>query len=666
MAGTIHFLEDRVYHKSGDNANAGTAVDSTTLKLTPPQGYYDGSTDTVTATDADFAAANILDTANIFGVTGSVPVQDTDQEASAVSNDTDTLEFMVPEGYYDGTVKVYKQDTDFVAANIKLGTNIFGVTGSMEAGGGYLKSGQTVVYLAGDNGTNQDGTTQDYTDNSDNTITDEVTALTWVQEVPKIIPGATGGTPTAEGYWTDQHGTYDTSTHDLVSVNFPNWAEGVHYSVGDIRFDDYNYSYYRCKLAYDADYAQPESDLNWASYWTKKNNWADSTGYTTGDIVGHQDNYYYTALQDHTSNASNDEPNSGSNWTDYWSQSSYLSDWDSYTTYTTSDYIYTYVGGAYYVYKCSTGHTPYELLQQPNMSTDWATYWEAWDSGLDQWTTGATYTEGDIVTDPDFGTDPYYCIQSHVSLQGQPGVDANASTYWVQISDWAYNHGVYYVGDYVVDSATIYVCTSEHTSEYAKEPPNASYWDSVSESGWASDTSYALNDCVDNGGNYYRCILAHYSSYHQIGYDSDYANFWLPCPDYFICNTQHTAASDKNPYNASYWTVDPWTGSAANLTTPATMTWAAGIYWTNNLDYLGVTAWKVPHIKELQSLAKYNSGNPALDSTAFPNSANNYYHSSTTYALNTAQNKVVHFGTGDTATGNKTSAYYVRPVQIPA
>lgn len=57
---------------AGDNANIGTdIVTPTVLKLLAPEGYYDGVNDYVTITDADFVAANIKLGFNIFGIDGS-------------------------------------------------------------------------------------------------------------------------------------------------------------------------------------------------------------------------------------------------------------------------------------------------------------------------------------------------------------------------------------------------------------------------------------------------------------------------------------------------------------------------------------------------------------------------------------------------------------------
>jgi hypothetical protein len=48
--------------------------------------------------------------------------------------------------------------------------------------------------------------------------------------------------------------------------------------------------------------------------------WADTTAYTFGDYVGQGGSHYF-CIRDHTSAAANDQPGSGTNWTDYWRES---------------------------------------------------------------------------------------------------------------------------------------------------------------------------------------------------------------------------------------------------------------------------------------------------------------------------------------------------------
>ena len=59
-------------NNAGDNVALASSVDTTTLKLRPPEGYYDGTDDNVTITDSDFVASNIKSGVNLFGTTGSL------------------------------------------------------------------------------------------------------------------------------------------------------------------------------------------------------------------------------------------------------------------------------------------------------------------------------------------------------------------------------------------------------------------------------------------------------------------------------------------------------------------------------------------------------------------------------------------------------------------
>ena len=58
--------------RSGDTACSSSSVSGTTLKLLASEGYRDGANDNVTITDADFVAENIKKDVNIFGITGTL------------------------------------------------------------------------------------------------------------------------------------------------------------------------------------------------------------------------------------------------------------------------------------------------------------------------------------------------------------------------------------------------------------------------------------------------------------------------------------------------------------------------------------------------------------------------------------------------------------------
>jgi hypothetical protein len=59
--------------RAGTNASLANSAAATTITVRPPAGYYDGVDDVVTAVDADFIAANFLDTKNLYGLQGAIP-----------------------------------------------------------------------------------------------------------------------------------------------------------------------------------------------------------------------------------------------------------------------------------------------------------------------------------------------------------------------------------------------------------------------------------------------------------------------------------------------------------------------------------------------------------------------------------------------------------------
>jgi len=138
---------------------------------------------------------------------------------------------------------------------------------------------------------------------------------------------------------------------------------------------------------------------------------------------------------------------------------------------------------------------------------------------------------------------------------------------------------------------------------------------------------------------------------------------------YYICILGHTAHADKEPPNATYWRNTLWTASAANLTTPATMTWNTAIDNCEALEYAGFTDWRLPNIYELFSLFDFGDAASPLINALFTNtqwsSAPNYYCTSTTRTGSTTNANSLYFG--DTSTPvyavAKATAYFVRPVR---
>ncbi len=139
---------------AGAPAAANTNGANGATVITPPAGYYDGATKTVTADDTNLIASNILMGKTIFGVGGTVTAaygacSDNALNAgqcstaasryvsptlgSAISGANGSLSATITQGFYDGTKSCSMSDTNLIAGNILTGKTIFGVAGSVTA-----------------------------------------------------------------------------------------------------------------------------------------------------------------------------------------------------------------------------------------------------------------------------------------------------------------------------------------------------------------------------------------------------------------------------------------------------------------------------------------------------------------------------------------------------
>jgi len=103
-----------------------------------------------------------------------------------------------------------------------------------------------------------------------------------------------------------------------------------------------------------------------------------------------------------------------------------------------------------------------------------------------------------------------------------------------------------------------------------------------------------------------------------------------------------------------------------------TRNWAGALSDANGLatGYCGLTDgssagdWRLPNVRELQSLIDYGEYGPALpDGHPFTGVQSSYYWSSTTFAINTSYAWYVHLNIGNVYGGNGSNGYYVWPVR---
>ncbi|MFZ4791350.1 MAG: DUF1566 domain-containing protein [Candidatus Competibacteraceae bacterium] len=173
-----------------------------------PNGFYTGNK-TARARDVDLVAGNIRRGVNLFGVIGTAPLATGTAAAAqvlsgvtfsnaATSGLTGTMPNRgaqmimpgavakpIPLGYHNGLGRV-AGDADLVAGNIKSGVAIFGVTGAY-SGSSATFSAPFPAAKTGDateNNNNPTGVTWPnprFTDQTNGTVTDNLTGLVWLK-----------------------------------------------------------------------------------------------------------------------------------------------------------------------------------------------------------------------------------------------------------------------------------------------------------------------------------------------------------------------------------------------------------------------------------------------------------------------------------------------------
>ena len=152
---------------------------------------YDKLTTGATTTEKSFTPTVGTDTATMHTLS---EIFDVIPEWLTLDNSTTT----VPAGYYEAT-DLAVEDEDLIADNILDTATIFGITGTASVGGGggtagLPVTGQTVSYADYDDGDYEAGLPSSgdrFTDNGDGTITDNGTGLEWVANPTDAGVGAT-------------------------------------------------------------------------------------------------------------------------------------------------------------------------------------------------------------------------------------------------------------------------------------------------------------------------------------------------------------------------------------------------------------------------------------------------------------------------------------------
>ena len=164
--------------------------------------------------------------------------------------------------------------------------------------------------------------------------------------------------------------------------------------------------------------------------------------------------------------------------------------------------------------------------------------------------------------------------------------------------------------------------------------------------------------CWDAAGTAITCGAA------SVGQDAEYT-----ASNSGTCNPSFTDNGDEtitdNCTNLRWQKCSQGLSGADCATGAATTSyWADALSYCEGLDFAGQTDWRLPNVKELQSIVNYQNYGPAINTTYFPATQSDYYWSGTAYESDPASAWGVDFGGGSVDGGGKdANLIYVRCVR---
>lgn len=106
-----------------------------------------------------------------------------------------------------------------------------------------------------------------------------------------------------------------------------------------------------------------------------------------------------------------------------------------------------------------------------------------------------------------------------------------------------------------------------------------------------------------------------------------------------------------------------WLKDTNNYNSGNTQNWTSALSGCESFTYATHTDWRLPNMKELFSIIKFEGAAPFINTTYFLNTVSGYYWTSTTYVPSDGNAVIVNFSNGDVSNDSKTTVYYVRPVR---
>lgn len=191
------------------------------------------------------------------------------------------------------------------------------------------------------------------------------------------------------------------------------------------------------------------------------------------------------------------------------------------------------------------------------------------------------------------------------------------------------------------------------------------YWPDHATAGvFAFDANYAPLLWSDTTIGF-RCAVD--ASTHQLpdtGQEQSYTATFGEDHDYQPITSQPSYTDNGNGTTTDNKTGLMWVkdGNSAGCNNGGSLTWEAALNFCEGLTYAGYSDWRLPNVRELESIVDAGQGNPAINTAYFPNTQD-WYWTSTTYVPNAFNAWDVGFSYGSVGSGNEGDYRYVRCVR---
>jgi hypothetical protein len=243
-----------------------------------------------------------------------------------------------------------------------------------------------------------------------------------------------------------------------------------------------------------------------------KDSWTTGTSYLKDDVIRYGGRTY-VAVKGHTSSA--DFYTDASHWNLFSDGTKWQSDWSTSTFYKINDIVR--YGGIIYI--CNTGHTAQSTLEADQSK------WDQFATSIDwkdNWVAGTIYKANDLVK---YGGNIYLCNTGHTAAASNAlGLEQDILKWdlFSEGQDWKQNWAIstrYKINDIIRYGGTLYVCNTGHTSNATAAgglEGDQAKWDYLNKGfeylgEWVNAYRYKVNDIVLFGATLYICTTHHTS-----------------------------------------------------------------------------------------------------------------------------------------------------------